>query len=205
VTLPQIAVEEAVALEKRRDDALMSPRERGVLVTLLRDIGARTVIEIGARDGRCAEIMLLNVPGISRYIGIDVPLHEIAPTAEHPDLPMEPGEYAKDFSSFELMVRPRGSLDLRREDLPTCDVMLIDGDHERASVEHDTALARACVRPGGLILWHDYYLDADHMHRTYGLSLDVTAVLDEMAAAGEDIAHIEDTWLAMARQPPGKP
>jgi len=200
--LPQINVVEAAPLHKRRDDALMSARERGVIVAMLRDIDAGVVVEIGTRDGRMAEIALLNVPGITQYIGIDVPDCSAVGDPDpllHPDLPMEPGRYAKDLAGYQLLTPPHGSLDLTPEDLPVCDVMLIDGDHIRNAVMWDSSLARSRVRLGGLIIWHDYYPDAAHMHRTYGLPLDVTAVLDELAAHGADIQHIEDTWLAVAR------
>lgn len=68
--------------------------------------------------------------------------------------------------------------------------MFIDGDHSRAGVEHDTMLARAMVRPGGIIVWHDYH--------HFG-TVDVRDVLDEMWQAGADIVHVEGTWLAYER------
>ena len=56
------------------------------------------------------------------------------------------------------------------------------GVHRRRSFEgvlHDTALAKAAIRPGGVIIWHD-----DHDLGTF----DVRAVPDEMHAYGEAIA-----------------
>jgi hypothetical protein len=76
-------------------------------------------------------------------------------------------------------------------DLPACDAVFIDGDHSRAGVLHDTALAKAAVRPGGVIIWHD-----DHDLGT----VDVRLVLDEMHAYGETTAvHVVGTWLAFER------
>jgi|SRR5215472_18573151 len=198
--LPQIAVAEAVGLHKQRDDALMSPRERGVLVTLLRDIKARTVIEIGCRDGRCAEIMLHNVPTISRYIGIeciDCCAEWPVDPVKHPDLPMEPAAYVKDHPRFELIVRRRGSFDLTPRDLPACDVMLIDGDHSRAAVENDTALARHVVRKGGLVVFHDSYEVGKEPDAPWAPNVAVAAVLEQMAATDASIKQISGTWLAV--------
>jgi predicted O-methyltransferase YrrM len=40
--------------------------------------------------------------------------------------------------------------------LATCDLIFIDGSHARSYVESDSAKALRMIRPGGLILWHDY-------------------------------------------------
>jgi hypothetical protein len=53
-------------------------------------------------------------------------------------------------------------------------------------------LARALVRPGGIIVWHDYH-DLGNV--------DVKDVLDELHRAGDAIYHIENTWLAFERRP----
>jgi predicted O-methyltransferase YrrM len=181
---------------------LMTPKERGVLVTLMNVIEAVTVVEIGINEGLCAEIMLKAVPSIRRYVGVDVEQGYVTSMGvQQNQIPEVPGKYALPSGYLELIVRPRGSLDLRIEDLPVCDVMLIDGDHGREAVQWDTHLAINRVRPGGLILWHDYYLaewlaDTDTFNNN---PLDVTAVLNELAANGKgwNIRHIEDTWLAM--------
>ena len=52
---------------------------------------------------------------------------------------------------------------------------------------HDTALSRTLVRPGGIIIWHDYH--------DLG-TVDVREVLNEFCEIGDDIVHVEGTWLA---------
>ena len=37
-----------------------------------------------------------------------------------------------------------------------CDLVFVDGSHARSYVESDSAKAVRMVRPGGLVLWHDY-------------------------------------------------
>ncbi len=87
-------------------------------------------------------------------------------------------------------MRERGTLDLTAEDLPACDVVFIDGDHSVSAVLHDYALAKAIVRPGGIIVFHD----------DNGLPVvDVSLVLDSLCAGGADIQHVAGTWLAFER------
>jgi hypothetical protein len=37
-----------------------------------------------------------------------------------------------------------------------CDLVFVDGSHARSYVESDSRKALRLVRPGGLVLWHDY-------------------------------------------------
>ncbi len=37
------------------------------------------------------------------------------------------------------------------------DLVFIDGQHDAESVERDTRLAARCVKPGGVIAWHDWH------------------------------------------------
>jgi len=162
-----------------------------VLIALVRGVSPRHVIEFGVNVGRTAKAIMANVPGIERYTGIDVPLDYVPILALQRDNAVpNPGEMVLSDPRFHLIVRPRGSLDLTAADLDPCDVAFIDGDHGRAAVLHDTMLARALVRPGGIIVWHDY--------QEHG-NVDVKAVLDEMHAAGAAIQRVDNCWLAFER------
>jgi predicted O-methyltransferase YrrM len=85
----------------------------------------------------------------------------------------------------ELIVTEKGSYGI--DALPPCDAVFIDGDHGRKGVENDSKLAYAAVRPGGVIIWHDYH--------DLG-TVDVREVLHELRAEGHDIQHAEGTWIA---------
>ena len=172
----------------------MPPGDLEPLIALVRSVAPRHVIEFGVNVGRTAKAIMANVPGIERYTGIDVPLDYVPLLKLQLDNAVaNPGEMVLSDPRFHLIVKPRGSLDLTVEDLEPCDAAFIDGDHGRAAVEHDSMLARALVRPGGIIVWHDYH----------GLGVvDVKAVLDEMHAAGNAICRVADTWLAFERKPP---
>lgn len=165
--------------------------ELEALIALAKSVKPRAVLEFGVNVGRTAKALLANVPGIQSYQGIDVPKGYVtAKPVQRAEVPDRPGEMVEGDSRFELILRPRGSMDLAAADLKPCDVAFIDGDHGRAAVEHDTALARALVRPGGIIIWHDYH-DLGNV--------DVREVLDEISAGGAAIFRVAGTWVAFER------
>jgi predicted O-methyltransferase YrrM len=166
-----------------RDDWMTSPLERAVLVALLNRIGATRVIEFGVNEGWTAACLLENVPTIQHYLGIDVPDDFVtALPVQQGEVPFQAGSVVSD-PRFEALVVAGGSASLTALRLGETAAAFIDGDHSYDGVAADTALARACVRDGGIIVWHDYG-DADG----------VTRFLDGLA--GHKIVHIAGTWLA---------
>jgi predicted O-methyltransferase YrrM len=171
-------------------DMFMSAYERQVLVALANSIAAKIVVEIGVQDGWTARRLLADVPSIVNYIGVDVlPGYVPSLAVQRDEVSNRPGCLVECDPRFFLFLRGRGSLDFSPNDLPRCDLMLIDGDHGRDAVVHDSTLARAAVRSGGLVIWHDYWLGD-------GIC-EVRDVLDEMHAAGCALNRIEDTWFAI--------
>jgi predicted O-methyltransferase YrrM len=175
------------------NDGFMAHYERAVLVGLLRSIGAESVVEIGVQRGLGARELLNKCPGICAYYGVDVEAgYQTGLSVQQSELPNErAGELVRDDPRFHLIVRPNGSLDLSPDDLPECDAMIIDGDHSRTAVRHDTFLARVRVRAGGLIIWHDYATE---------FANEVVNFLDALAQNGGDIRQIANTWLALERR-----
>jgi predicted O-methyltransferase YrrM len=172
----------------------MPEGELETLIALVHSVEQpRHIIEFGVNVGRTAKAIMENVPGIEHYTGIDVPLDYVPALAIQNDNAVpNPGEMVLSDPRFHLIIRPRGSLDLTVTDLAPCDAAFIDGDHSREAVMHDSFLARALVRPGGIIVWHDYH--------ELG-TVDVKAVLDEMHLAGDAIWHVDTTWMAFERKP----
>jgi predicted O-methyltransferase YrrM len=162
--------------------------ELEILVALARSIQACTMLEIGCRDGRTARLMLHNVLSLTHYLGIEVgenyePQHDY----QCAEMPQWPGEHAVADPRFDLVIRARGSLDLTAAELPAFDIAYIDGDHGDRAVRHDSMLALEVVRPGGLIVWHDY---------NNATTVDVKKIIDELAEFGFPIKLIERTWFA---------
>ena len=167
--------------------------EMEILVDLVRSVDARTMIEIGCRDGRTARVMLKNVSSLERYIGVDV-TRDYMPAFAHQrdEMVPEPGVLATGDARFELIVRPRGSLDLSLDDLPECDAIFIDGDHSEEAVARDSDLSLSIVRSSGVVIWHDATNDG----------VEVKRVLDRLRTEGWPIETVPNTWLAFCRMDP---
>ena len=184
--LPQVEIKPAVIDWTGLPKRYMNPGELETLVALIGSVSPRVVVEFGINTGRTAKAILREVLGIEQYIGYDVmPGYVTEKKVQRKEVPALAGEMVKDDPRVTVWVSKNGSHDFDR--IPPCDVVFIDGDHSRAGVEHDTQLARAAVRSGGLIIWHDYH--------DLG-TVDVREVLDEMAG---DIQHVKGTWIAFER------
>ena len=72
-----------------------------------------------------------------------------------------------------------------------CDLVFVDGSHARSYVESDSSKALRMVKPGGLVLWHDY--------RGYRLA-GVFDTLNELARE-LPLFHIRTTSLVAYRRP----
>jgi predicted O-methyltransferase YrrM len=171
----------------------MNPGELEALIGLIKTVEApRSIVEFGVNEGRTAKAILREIPSIRSYVGVDVVADYIpSKVVQRNEVPARPGHLVANDKRFSLIVRPRGSLDLTAADLPAADVVFIDGDHGREAVTHDSTLARAIVRSGGLIVWHDFH--------DLG-TVDVRDVLHEFADMGQTITHVAGTWLAFERR-----
>lgn len=166
-----------------------NPGELEALLHLFESVEPRVVVEFGVHEGRNAVAALRNIASIERYVGVDVAVgYQTRMEVQRREVPALPGRLALDKERFELIVTPRGTFDLTHEHLPAACAVFIDADHSRAGVEHDTALARAIVRPGGILIWHD-----DNCLPV----VEVTQTLNDMK--GHDIRHVEGTWLSYER------
>jgi predicted O-methyltransferase YrrM len=168
----------------------INPGELEVIVALVRSVLPEDVLEIGVNAGRTAKAILDNVPSITKYQGVDVlPGYRTSRTVQRSEIPPNPGAMVRGDPRFHLILRSYGSFDLTPTDLGPCDVVFIDGDHGAAAVRWDTEeIAYKVVRPGGMVIWHDYNGRS---------TVDVTAVLDEYYQAGaRDLRHVQGTWVA---------
>ena len=182
--LPQIALYPAPVSLHGLPDTFMTPAELRTLVHLVRSVKAERMIEIGCNSGRTAALLLRNCDHLVEYVGVDVwPGYEFDRPCQRGEVPERPGEYAAADPRFVLMLNAEGSMGVT---LPDADVIFIDGDHSERAVRHDTKLARRLVRPGGMIIWHDY-----HDQET----VDVRKVLDEDGS--KRLQHIAGTWLVI--------
>lgn len=170
-----------------RSKRFMNPGELEVLISLVASVDPVGVLEFGINTGRTAQALLEYVPQIQHYVGIDVPMGTV--TAKHvqrKEVPEVAGELVLGDPRVRLIVREGGSHAVNASELPFVSAAFIDGDHSRAGVENDTMLAMQRVRPGGIVIWHDYH------ERNV---VDVRSVLDKKFAQGWDLRHVRGTWL----------
>ena len=78
------------------------------------------------------------------------------------------------------------------------DSVLIDGGHVHDVVVSDTRKALPLVRPGGLIMWHDYCPDEEVQRRcpaTQGVAAAITDLHDWLKNELTDLFWIKPSWL----------
>lgn len=173
------------------DKRYFNPGELERLITLVRGVSPRVMVEFGCNEGRAARAILRNVPTITQYVGIDVlPGYVARMPCQRNETPKRPGHLVAGDRRFRLILPPRGSFDLSPSDLPAADAVFIDADHSREGVLQDWSLARAILRPGGICVFHD-----DNRRAV----VQVSETLDEIHAGGQEICHVEGTWLAYAK------
>jgi len=166
----------------------MTAQETALLVALIDSVSPKVMIEFGCNEGVTAKRILDNVPTLERYIGVDVdPDHVPTLDCQSSEVPRNPGCHAAGDPRFFLLTSP--SQHLAASQLEPCDAVFIDGDHSEQAVSYESMLARSIIRPGGIIVWHDYCNPA----------VEVTMVLDRLSEQGWPIDCVEHSWLAFMR------
>jgi len=147
----------------------VSFREMVILCSIVRCENARAVFEIGTSLGVTTFNMALNLPEHGILHTLDLPLT----TDDQNDISTVYDVSVSDRkmifanrqerrfldSSIESKVHPLFSDSAVFDYSPyrsSYDVVFVDGAHSLGYVESDTKAAFALVRPGGLVIWHDY-------------------------------------------------
>ncbi len=88
--------------------------------------------------------------------------------------------------------------------VPAFDLVFVDGCHEASAVYRDSLRALALLRPGGLLLWHDF---APGLRRVHPWLRDVAQGIEwlyaERRIAGP-IYRLADSWTGIYRVPPSR-
>jgi predicted O-methyltransferase YrrM len=172
----------------------MSPYERFCLQAIVMVHAPQRIFEIGTYDGSTTRRLALAAPN-ARVFTLDLPI-DLAQSATVAD---ERDHVAAGRIGDEFRGRPeearitqlhgdsttfdftpyRGSIDL----------VLVDACHEYEYVRSDSRTALELVRPGGLVIWHDY------MSGWPG----VVRAVDDLLRHGVPVRQLAATSLAMAR------
>lgn len=156
--------------------------EPACFMALVRFVKPEVMVEIGVNKGKTAAAVLAEMPGIKRYVGIDVPYgSQMILSQQNKEVPVKAGEYALSDPRFEVILTRPGTV----PELPQADFIYIDGDHSMSGVLRDTRAALKAIRANGCVVWHDYADD-----------LGIKKVIDRLNEQGGDrIALIQNTTL----------
>ena len=148
-----------------------------ILCALAKFSEAKKIAEIGTFEGNTALNLAANTAPDALIFTIDMPPDWNGHLGmKVPDIKVNVTEGSKigvQFKDTEYVGKIRqilsdsASLDWNRLPVPL-DLVFIDGCHDYAYVQKDTTNALQFLRPGGLIVWHDY-----------GMYEDVSRVVDE--------------------------
>lgn len=174
---PAPTVPQVLAAEIIRDDTTVrlsriadvagniTPTELMIIAAFVRQLKPAVCFEIGTFDGRTTENMAANQSEAGQCYTLDLPPEG----ADHAALPLASGDKTyidKPVSGARISTQTRtGKITQLYGDSGTfdfspyynrVDVMFVDGSHSYEYVLSDTEAAWKMVKPGGLILWHDY-------------------------------------------------
>lgn len=169
-------------------------QEALILCALVKFTEAKKIVEIGTFEGNTALNLAANTPPDALIITIDMPPDWNGRMGiKVPELKVNVTEGSKIGRQFEGTTYAEkirqvfsDSADLDWNQLPgPFDLVFIDGCHDFVYVQKDTANALQSLRPGGLIVWHDY-----------GMYEDVSRAVDE-ASQRMTVRAVRGTRLAV--------
>jgi predicted O-methyltransferase YrrM len=209
MTLRQVSIKEIIPktiqikmVETDHVDGNVSEREIGIISKIVAYQKPKSIFEFGTFDGRTTINMAINSPLDTRIYTLDLPASQKDSTkypltthGQYSDLTYvnkpESGSRYKGREGSEKIIQLYG--DSALFDYSTykggMDLIFVDGSHARKYTENDTEVALSMLKPGGIIIWHDYA-------RVWP---DVTAVLNEYNSKGLNVEHIVGTTLAVLR------
>jgi predicted O-methyltransferase YrrM len=166
------------------------PLERWFLGAWCRTHQPRRVFEIGTFDGATTLILARNAPNAEVFT-LDLPPKQASVVAYYPPEQQfvaagQVGRAFRDQPEASRITQLWG--DSRTFDFDpwagSCDLVVVDGGHERDCVEPDTANALRMVKPGGVVVWDDY-------------SWAWPDVIETVDALGKETVRIQQTDLAL--------
>ena len=145
----------------------ISDYETWILCNLAKD--SRTVFEFGTCTGKTSSLLARNAPADARVFTLTLPPDAAAGlVGSESDDPraMAAAQQESRFESFYYSDRPEAAkIEQLFGDSKTfdetpyagrCGLVFVDGAHAYSFVKSDSEKALRMVRPGGLVLWHDY-------------------------------------------------
>jgi len=172
------------------------------LALLARILAPRAVFEIGTLHGCTALLFALNTPSDSVIYTLDLPPDASCTPSLSTTVIDDAHIAAHACSQYLYQAHPAGGGgkvrqlygDSARFDFTPyqgqIDLFFIDGAHSYEYVRSDSMRALECVRPGGVIVWHDY--------GRWGVN-GVSRWLHELAKSGRDVCRLPGSSLAVLK------
>jgi predicted O-methyltransferase YrrM len=191
-----------VNLYQRRIGLSLDAQELMVLCAIERFLGARRVLEVGTYDGNTALNLAANLAPSGVVTTVDLPpdwngkfMYDVPAHLRNVTDRQQIGiQYRQ--TVYEGRIRQvlgdSATLDWKLLE-PPFDLIFVDGCHYFEYVKKDTENALQHLRPGGVIVWHDY-----------GEFKDVSRVVDE-AATRLTVRVVRGTRLAIGWRGPHQP
>lgn len=180
-----------------------SDGEAWILTVLAK--GAATLFEFGTCTGKTAYLWSRNAPNNATITTITLAPSQQQQYVKGPNDTIEDTKFALSESAFEQFLysgTPHADRvkqlygDSKQFDetpfLSWADLVFVDGSHAQSYVESDSAKAMRIVKPGGLVLWHDY--------AGPGHAPGVFTALNALAKT-VPLRHVGGTTLVMWRRP----
>jgi hypothetical protein len=192
-TLPRLPVEEVLEDAARIAFCMVNPglRRRGTSITLFelscllmaeRAARTRRALEIGTFDGNTTLNLAANLPEGGEVVTIDLP-------GDGPHLVGAQFKERPEAARIRQIRCDSAALDVHRLGGPF-DLAFIDGCHSYEYVHGDTRRVLEVMRPGGLVLWHDY-----------AMLEPVSRAVDELRGRFDPLVALAGTRLALGVVP----
>jgi predicted O-methyltransferase YrrM len=170
--------------------------ELNCILMLMDTSGAKKALEIGTFDGNTTLNIAANLPSDGEVVTIDLPLEASTDLALAVDSEMERNltdrnRVGEQFRDDPLRQRIRQVFgDSAVLEFSTLggpfDFAFIDGCHAYAYVKSDTEKVMRVMRPGGIVVWHDY-----------AMMESVSRAVDEFRGAFASLCAVQLTRLAV--------
>lgn len=179
--------------------------EAWMLAVLARD--ASRLFEFGTCTGKTAYLWAVNTPADARITTVTLAPEDVSQYRREASDDAGDTEFATRESGYSNFLYSGTEVAHKIEQLfgdskaldvapwvGTCDLVFVDGSHAYSYVVSDSAKALALLKPGGLVLWHDY-AGPDHSPGVY-------RALNELAMR-IPLVRIQGTSFAAYRMPAG--
>jgi len=164
---------------------------------------AKRIFEFGTCTGKTAYLMALNSPADAQVITLTLPPDHVDDYTAAPEDSTRAADDAKNESVFNKFVYTHTPVQDKIQQLYAdsklldekpyqkgMDLIFVDGSHAYSYVMSDSHKALSMVRPGGIVLWHDY--------RGPSMTEDVYKALNKLSKE-VPLVHIKGTSLVAYR------